>query len=327
MSSAITSKSKTVLVAGASGYIGKFVCKELTSRGHSVITIGRSNSHAVDTLICRKIEVDLCSRQGIEGFKHSIPRVDVVISCLGSRSGGRKDAWLVELGANQTLLSLARSKHATQFVLLSAICVQKPRLEFQFAKLAFEKKLIKSGIPYTIVRPTAYFKSLAGQIENVKAGKPFYVFGDGNNTACKPISGCDLAVFMSDCIELSKRRNKILPVGGPGPSITPKQQGEMLFRLIDKPCRIRQFPSGIFRALSTLMVPLGVFSERLSNKREFLRIAHYYATESMLFWDTEEKKYSAEKTPEYGSETLESFYKEILNSNLKGHELGAHKLF
>ena len=327
MRSAVISNSKTVVVAGASGYIGKFVCKELTSRGHNVITIGRSNSRAADTLNCRNVNVDVCSQSCIDEIKSSIPPFDVLISCLGSRSGGKKDAWSVELGANKNLLFLARSRHATQFVLLSAICVQKPRLEFQFAKLAFEKTLIESGISYTIVRPTAYFKSLAGQIENVKAGKPFCVFGDGTNTACKPISGHDLAVFICDCIELAQRRNKILPVGGPGPPVTLKEQGEMLFRLTEKPCKFRRIPSATFKVMNTLMVPFALISESLSDRRELFRIAHYYATESMLYWDQKEKRYSSEQTPEYGGETLESFYKKALNSNVIGHELSGFKLF
>jgi divinyl chlorophyllide a 8-vinyl-reductase len=54
-------------------------------------------------------------------------------------------------------------------VLLSAICVQKPELAFQHAKLAFERALIDSGLAYTIVRPTAFFKSLSGQVDRVSA--------------------------------------------------------------------------------------------------------------------------------------------------------------
>jgi hypothetical protein len=50
------------------------------------------------------------------------------------------------------------------------------------------------------VRPTAFFKSLAGQIELVKTGKPYVMFGDGNLASCKPISEQDLARFMADCI-------------------------------------------------------------------------------------------------------------------------------
>ena len=43
--------------------------------------------------------------------------------------------------------------------------LQRPLLEFQRAKLAFEEKLQAAGdITYSIVRPTAFFKSLAGQV-------------------------------------------------------------------------------------------------------------------------------------------------------------------
>lgn len=63
------------------------------------------------------------------------------------------------------VLETARQKGASHFVLLSAICVQKPLLEFQHAKLKFEGALQAAGdITYSIVRPTAFFKSLAGQV-------------------------------------------------------------------------------------------------------------------------------------------------------------------
>ena len=63
------------------------------------------------------------------------------------------------------MLEAARAAGASHFVLLSAICVQKPLLEFQHAKLKFEAALQAAGdITYSIVRPTAFFKSLAGQV-------------------------------------------------------------------------------------------------------------------------------------------------------------------
>lgn len=69
------------------------------------------------------------------------------------------------------MLDVAREKGASHFVLLSAICVQKPLLEFQRAKLKFESDLQAAGdITYSIVRPTAFFKSLAGQVQ-VRVGK------------------------------------------------------------------------------------------------------------------------------------------------------------
>jgi len=216
---------------------------------------------------------------------------------------------------------------AKKFVLLSAICVQKPRLEFQFAKIAFEDHLIASGITYSIIRPTAYFKSLAGQIENLKAGKAFVMFDKGVGTACKPISAKDLSEYICECLEDPELQNKVLPIGGPGPSISPIEQGEMLFRLLGKKPNFSRVPSIMFRVISALIAPLALISEKISNLREFMHIGHYYATESMLFWDSTKKRYSAKGTPEYGCDTLENFYREVLKSGIEGQELGDHKLF
>ena len=77
----------------------------------------------------------------------------------------QKDSWAVDYQATKNVLEVAREKGAQHFVLLSAICVQKPLLEFQHAKLKLEAALQSAGdITYSIVRPTAFFKSLAGQL-------------------------------------------------------------------------------------------------------------------------------------------------------------------
>ena len=111
---------------------------------------------------------------------------DTVVSCMASRTGAPKDAWAVDYQAHSDVLKAAKAAGVTQFILLSAICVQKPLLAFQKAKLAFEAELIASGLDYSIVRATAFFKSLSGQIARVKGGKSFRVFGVWRLTACKP---------------------------------------------------------------------------------------------------------------------------------------------
>tara|TARA_B100001093_G_scaffold487202_1_gene523251 strand:+ start:297 stop:1286 length:990 start_codon:yes stop_codon:yes gene_type:complete len=321
------SQLPTVLLAGATGYIGKHVCETLLNRGFHVLSLGRGKSKTEDHRNFEHISIDICSDKEMTEFARSGRQIDALISCLGSRTGGRRDAWAVEFGANKNLLNLSLLMSSKKFVLLSAICVQRPRLEFQFAKIAFEDHLIASGITYSIVRPTAYFKSLAGQIENLKAGKAFVVFGKGVGTACKPISAKDLSDYICGCLEDPKRQNKVLPIGGPGPSITPIEQGEMLFRLLDKKPNFCYLPSIMFRIISALIAPLSLISEKISNLREFIHIGHYYATESMLFWDETKERYSSKETPEYGCDTLENFYCEVLKSGMEGQELGDHKLF
>jgi divinyl chlorophyllide a 8-vinyl-reductase len=53
-------------------------------------------------------------------------RFDAVVSCLASRTGAPKDAWAIDHDAQLVALQAAEAAGVGQFVLLSAICVQKP---------------------------------------------------------------------------------------------------------------------------------------------------------------------------------------------------------
>ncbi|HEX7718859.1 MAG TPA: NAD(P)H-binding protein [Woeseiaceae bacterium] len=320
----MTPSKHRVLLAGASGYIGRAVVAALLRRGHEVIALVRNPAAALPGCTIRVAEVTDADNlaRALDGL-----RADSVISCLASRSGLPDDARRVDYGANSNLLGAARNAGVRRFVLLSAICVQRPRLAFQQEKLRFESELAASGIDYTIVRPTAFFKSLSGQVERVLAGKPFLVFGDGTQTACKPISEADLAGYITDCIDDPSARNRILPIGGPGPAITPRQQGELLFNVADRPPQFRRVPVAMFSAATGILGPLGKVFPAAAAKAELARIGQYYATESMLVWDERRGRYDADATPSTGSETLRDHYVRILRDGMAGQELGDHKLF
>ena len=68
-------------------------------------------------------------------------------------------------------------------------------------------------ITYSIVQPTAFFKSLAGQVESVVKDGPYVMFGDGELTACKPIGEVDLANFIIECLNDPAKENQTLPIG------------------------------------------------------------------------------------------------------------------
>jgi divinyl chlorophyllide a 8-vinyl-reductase len=214
----------------------------------------------------------------------------------------------------------------SQVVLLSAICVQKPLLAFQQAKLAFERELIASGVDWSIVRPTAFFKSLSGQVERVKRGRPFLVFGDGRLTACKPISDDDLADYLAGCLDDPARRNRVLPIGGPGPAITPRQQGEHLFALLGRAPRFKQVPVALLDAVIGVLGAAGRVLPQLAAKAELARIGRYYATESMLVLDPASGRYDADATPSTGSDTLFDFYARLIRGEA-APERGDHAVF
>lgn len=330
------SSSKRVFVIGATGTIGRAVVQALTHQGFDVVCFIRPRSvkkeldqnEQRESLFAgasvRYGEVSdpqSIQEQGFQGEKF-----DVLVSCLASRTGAPKDAWAIDHQAHLTILEAAKSAGIAHFILLSAICVQKPLLAFQYAKLAFEKALIESGLTYSIVRPTAFFKSLSGQIGRVKNGKPFLLFGDGTLTSCKPISDGDLGDFIVSCIHDHAKHNRILPIGGPGAAITPREQGEKLFALLGKEVRFKQVPVALLDVIIFILSGLGKFIPSLADKAELARIGRYYATESMLVWDAERGVYDASMTPSVGEQTLFDYYADLIDGAALP-ERGDHAVF
>ena len=313
-----------LVLSGATGTIGRAVAADLIARNYEVLCPLRPGS-SLRAPGPRAITCQLTEPGSLTRALNGQP-VDAVISCMATRSGAPADAWAVDYAAQLNLLQETARAGARHFVLLSAICVQKPVLAFQHAKLAFEQDLMNSGLDWTIVRPTAFFKSLSGQIARVQSGKPFLVFGNGRQTACKPISDRDLARFLVSCLSAPETRNRILPIGGPGPAITPLDQATRLFDMLGEKPRIRHVPVAMMDAIVGALGLAGHVSPRLRDKAEFARTGRYYATESMLLWDAAKRRYDADATPEFGSDTLWDHYADLITGQADT-ELGAHAMF
>jgi divinyl chlorophyllide a 8-vinyl-reductase len=110
-------------------------------------------------------------------------------------------------------------------------------------------------------------------------------------------------------------QGKILPIGGPGPALSLRDAGEMLFQLAGKSARFTSVSPRLFTAAARVLSLGAPFSDWFAEKAEYARIAHYYATESMLVLDPETGHYSAESTPEFGTDTLEAHYRALLARN------------
>ncbi len=303
---------KRVAIAGASGTIGRAVVRQLIDEGHAVLALLREGAEVPEDWQGGEVAVvDLGDAAEVSALLKA-HECDTVISCIASRSGAPKDAKAVDYGLNHSLLKAAEASGVAHFTLLSAICVQKPRLAFQHAKLAFENELIASDLNYTIVRPTAFFKSLSGQVERVAKGARFMVFGDGQLTRCNPISDGDLARYIAQTLNDTSMRNCVLPIGGPGPAISPMDQRQMLTDLLGKEVGVRHVPLAMLRVFERVFALGASVSDWCAAKAEHARIAQYYASESMLVIDPDTGAYDADATPEFGSETLRDHYAQLI---------------
>lgn len=321
-----------VLMLGGTGTIGRATVRALLADGHEVVCFVRAGgagaaaraSNLPAGATARFGEVSdpaSLARDGIRG-----ERFDALVSCMASRTGMPRDAWAIDHLAHRHALDAAQQAGIAHLVLLSAICVQKPLLAFQHAKLAFEKELVESGLIYSIVRPTAFFKSLSGQVARVQRGKPYLVFGDGRLTACKPIGDADLGRYVAGCLTDPGRHRRILPIGGPGPAITPREQGEKLFELLGRAPRFKHVPLAWLDAIIKLLGAAGRVAPSLAAKSELAKIGRYYATESMLVLDPASGRYDAAATPSTGTQTLFDYYASLIRGDEQA-ERGEHAVF
>jgi divinyl chlorophyllide a 8-vinyl-reductase len=294
---------KKVMIVGATGYIGKYVVRESVRRGYNTYAVVREGGNINQEYLngAKIVKADVTDAAMIKSATLDI-KPDVMISCLASRSGIKSDSFLIDYQATLNCLQGAQASNAGQFILLSAFCVRKPLLQFQKAKLQFEEKLVQSGLKYSIVRPTAFFKSVSGQLELLQQGWPFVMFGDGEICKCNPIAESDLAAYMINCISDETKWNQILNIGGPDNGMSMKDQGEMLFQILKKEPKYIKAPIGVFDAIIGALSFFGQWFESVEDAAELARIGKYYAVEDMLTTESKEK---------YGKITLAQHYERI----------------
>jgi divinyl chlorophyllide a 8-vinyl-reductase len=297
-----TRSHKRILVLGATGTIGRAAVRALLRRGHEVICFVRPlaagnpvREDRIKSLSGAKLRFgSVGDPKSLSDHAFCGEHFDSLVSCLASRTGTPRDAWAIDYQAHMHALAAA--------------------------------KTAGTGLKYSIVRPTAFFKSLSGQVERVRKGKPFLLFGDGTRTACKPISDNDLAEYIADCVDNDSFHYRVLPIGGPGKAITPRQQGEALFALLGREPRFRRVPFALLDAIAFSLGTLERIIPALADKAELARIGRYYATESMLLLNPDTGLYDAEATPSTGTETLSDYYARLIRGELSAGR-GEHAVF
>mmetsp|Transcript_4956 Transcript_4956/g.8471 ORF Transcript_4956/g.8471 Transcript_4956/m.8471 type:complete len:480 (-) Transcript_4956:57-1496(-) len=307
---------KSAIIAGATGYIGRAVVRECVARGYNTISLVRDATKAsLDEALSGSslVECDVqnvgevqrlfseiasgkhaySTSKGLEGNATPLP-IDIVCSCLASASGIESEVYAIDYQATLNLLNAGRepSVSARHFVLLSAFCCRNPLLKLQQAKLKFEDKLHEQhDMTYSIVRPTAFFKSVSGQYESIMDGNSYVLFGDGAVTYCNPIAETDLATYMCNSAIDEKQWGRILNVGGPDEPLSNKMLAEMMFRAIDKPAKFVYVPTEIFDWSIGMIewIAKNFPSQKWEDVLETAKIGKYYAVEDMLTTEEEEK--------------------------------------
>ncbi|MCG7993361.1 MAG: SDR family oxidoreductase [Candidatus Thiodiazotropha lotti] len=200
-----------VLIAGATGYLGGYIAKELVRLSYPVRALVRNP----EKLKQNKIEVTEIVQSEItrpDSIKDCCKNIDVVISTVGITRQKEGLTYMdVDYQANMNLLQEAKKHGVKKFIYISVLNGENLRdLKICEAKELFVKQLIESGLDYCIIRPNGFFSDMTEFYKMATKGR-VYLFGDGE-LKTNPIHGEDLAAV---CIEAIQKPDREIKVGGP----------------------------------------------------------------------------------------------------------------
>ena len=255
-----------VLVAGATGYLGRYVVAELHSRGHLVRAVVRDRDRArregpwgspsLDGLVD---EWALGSVTDPRFTRDLAADVEHVVSALGV-TRQKADPWQIDNLANLAILNSAL-KHADSFTYINTLGGDRCPAQLTRAKSAFAQTLSVAEIGAQIINPPAYFSDMTEVLTMARRGL-VAVFRP--EARINPIHGADLAAYVVDRME--EGRTGTWDVGGPD-VLSWRELAHLAFDAVGKRSRVLTVPAW---ALPPALRLTGLFSPRLADTAQFM---------------------------------------------------------
>jgi uncharacterized protein YbjT (DUF2867 family) len=242
--------SSTVFVAGATGFLGSEICRQLRSGNKYVKALVRATSDKNKIAQLKEagvetIEGDLKKKESLTNALRGASAIISTVSSTLSRQEGDSIQTVDDEGQNN-LVEAAIDAGVNQFIYVSF----SPMAEdspLQNAKRKVEKSLIESGLNYTILQPTYFMEvwlspMLGFDYPNSKAT----IFGEGKNKISW-VAIKDVASFAVASLDNPSAMNKIIELGGPEP-LSPLQVVNIFESVSGKKFELQFVPEKALRA-------------------------------------------------------------------------------
>ncbi|MFM0034600.1 SDR family oxidoreductase [Paraburkholderia strydomiana] len=185
-----------IVVIGGSGLIGSKVVNDLRTRGHDVIAA--SPASGVNTITG-------------EGLADALSGAQVVVDVANSPSFEDKAVLEFFEASGRNLFAAETAAGVTHHVALSVVGTERLAESGYFrGKIAQEKLIRASGVPYTIVQSTQFFEFVGGIVQSGTEGDTVRL----PTAYIQPISSDDIALAVAD-YALGKPLNGVVEVAGP----------------------------------------------------------------------------------------------------------------
>lgn len=257
-----------VLIAGATGSLGRHLLSEFARRGRQTRALVRDRDGAasIDSTASEAVVADLTDPH--PDLARACCGVETVISVAGQstasrRMPDRRGFFEVDYVGNTRLLEAAEAAGARRFLYLSVFNAERLRgLEYVDAHERVVERLLASELEATIVRANGFFSGYLELLELARAGRPVPVLL-GGSARSNPVHEADLAVA---CLEALEAGEDAVDVGGPE-ILTRLQEIELAFAAAGRQPRTIPVHPWFARALSAALRP---FDRRRSALLTFL---------------------------------------------------------
>lgn len=241
------------VVAGATGYLGRFVLEALTADGWRVRALVRDEARLGEArAFCDEVFIGEATRP--ETLTGLFDKADVAFSSIGIHQLHRRPTYEeVDYGANVTLIDLARASGVARFCYVAVLGGAELRSLSPLvdAKERVVDHLMASGMRPIVVRPTGFFNDMHEIFGMAKRGR-VWVVGSGE-TRINPIHGADLA---HEIARLIAADDPAVSSGLGGPDVLSQRAiAELAFQALERPVKISHVPAPLVRAAATAIRP------------------------------------------------------------------------
>jgi uncharacterized protein YbjT (DUF2867 family) len=218
-------KGEKILLIGSSGNIGGKALEILLKHGKaSSITAFDKKEPKIKELpsSVKVLSGDQADITNADAVKNGMKGNTIVVCAIGvprfTAPGEKKlTPYEIEQDGVQNIVDAAKKEGVKQIIYISALGVARgdkiPGFHIaHLAKRSAENILKKSGISYTILRPSGYFFDFRDLLAAAVAGR--YHVVEGSKAKMQPLHQDDMSTMLIASINNKRAKNKIIPVGG-----------------------------------------------------------------------------------------------------------------
>jgi uncharacterized protein YbjT (DUF2867 family) len=252
-----------VLVAGATGQLGAVITRKLIQAGARVRALAR-NEHGL-AAFAPAAEIAAVDLRDVRRLTEACRGVDQIVATANNNMGkGATSPAKIDLAAYQNLCAAARNAGVRRLIYVSYRGVsQDAPVDIFRIKWYIEDAIRRSGVPYVMLRPTAFMDIWIDQIlaKGIKEKGVTTIFGDGN-TVANYIAVDDVAEFAVKVLGRPEVVNEAVDAGGPS-NVTQNQIATVLERKLGASGRRRHIPVVAMRLLPPVVRPFNELAARL----------------------------------------------------------------